>query len=86
MKIELEMDDDEFAELLRKTLKTLYESVCNTYKFDVLGGENAYFPFFSTDPLEEKRQLERFIDSVAAVHNYYATYEERIGCEDIGHT
>ena len=86
MKIELEMDDDEFAELLRKTLKTLYESVCNTYKFDVLGGENAYFPFFSTDPLEEKRQLERFIDSVAAVHNYYATYEERIGCEDISHT
>lgn len=82
MKIELEIDDDELDRLLCKTLKTLYQSVCNTYQFDVLGGENSHFPFFSTEPLEEKKQLEKFIDAVAMVHNYHCSYDERIGFEN----
>lgn len=86
MKIEWEIDDDEFDKMLCKTLKTLYESISNTYKFDVLGGENADFPLFSVEPLEEKRNLERFLDAIAMVHNYHCTYDERIGSEDIGYT
>jgi len=86
MKIEWEIDDDEFDKMLCKTLKTLYESISNTYSLAVLGGENADFPLFSVEPLEEKRNLERFLDAIAIVHNYHCTYDERIGSEDIGYT
>ena len=86
MKIELEIDDDEFDKMLCKALKTLHESISNTYKFAVLRGENARFPLFSVEPLEEKRNLARFLDAISMVHNYHCTYDERIGSEDIGHT
>lgn len=86
MKIEWEIDDDEFDKMLCKTLKTLYESISNTYKFDVLSGEKSDFPLFSVEPLEERKNLEKFIDAIAMVHNYHCTYDERIGSEDFGYT
>lgn len=86
MKIELEVDDDEFDKMLCKTLKTLHESISNTYNLAVLGGENADFPLFSVEPLEEKRNLKKFLDAISMVHNYHCTYDERIGSEDIGYT
>jgi len=86
MKIELEIDDDEFDKMLCKTLKTLHESISHTYDLAVLGGENADFPLFSVESLEEKKNLEKFLDAIAMVHNYHCTYDERIGSEDFGYT
>jgi hypothetical protein len=86
MKIELEIDDDEFDKMLCKALKTLHESICHTYKFDVLSGENARFPLFFTEPEKERQALEKFIDALALVHNYHCIYDERIGSEDTLYT
>ena len=82
MKIQWEIDDDELDTLLCKTLKSLHESISDTYNYNILEGKNASLPLFSSNPVEEKRKLEEFIKAITMVHNYYCIYSERIGSED----